>query len=574
MIEGEEQYEVEAVRAHRHHRRKLQYLIKWKGYPESDNTWEPVDNVQAPLLIRKYHEVHPLEDKRPAEQARKTSTPTSTVQPIWLLDNDHQSTFGDATAAAAALAATVAATTTRPALGKPPQNPNAYLASLLDRSFATLPSIPHINSSSSTRAHYPITVPSFETTPLSSHSPLSATPPTHTPSNTSAFARIATALLTDKCLTALTPPMKNAKHHHTPPASRRPQSLEKASPPRRSQRLQQLPPSHSPSLLTTSRIARSLSLRASSTLSGPNTQRSLRHWLKPSLPSIQCSMPPSAPQPLGLPPLYVSEWPTTLRNLPTPSSASSSSNDSISSTKQTTGSCELEWASSAFPMALSVMRDESPPESLQREAKWWSQNGSDQSGMGRWNYWPGGSLGNPPTSQNSSSVLTILRPLRTPQLHGSSPSSSAVMEVSTPSSKRPNALTTQQQLQKYIDTAVSMRNESSSPLSSIASRTPSPPPGTTLTHVDIAWSGPNCPSFYDTSRTEMPSHPLSLSLEDAIKTLVEYVSMAEHLPSGREVSPPGPGTNWADWSNTMGKEMYLRRALEKLNLEYPPTSDN
>jgi hypothetical protein len=40
------------------------------------------------------------------------------------------------------------------------------------------------------------------------------------------------------------------------------------------------------------------------------------------------------------------------------------------------------------------------------------------------------------------------------------------------------------------------------------------------------------------------------------------------------VSPPGPGTNWADWSNAMGREMYLRRALEKLNLEYPPASDS
>ena len=72
----------------------------------------------------------------------------------------------------------------------------------------------------------------------------------------------------------------------------------------------------------------------------------------------------------------------------------------------------------------------------------------------------------------------------------------------------------------------------------------------------------------------MPSHPPSLSSEDAVETLVEYVSMAEHLPSGREVSLPGPGTNWVDWSNAMGREMYLRRALEKLNLEYPPTSDD
>jgi hypothetical protein len=50
MIEGEEQYEVEAIQAHQHQNCKLQYLIKWKGYPESDNTWELVKNVQALLL--------------------------------------------------------------------------------------------------------------------------------------------------------------------------------------------------------------------------------------------------------------------------------------------------------------------------------------------------------------------------------------------------------------------------------------------------------------------------------------------------------------------------------------------
>ena len=35
------------------------------------------------------------------------------------------------------------------------------------------------------------------------------------------------------------------------------------------------------------------------------------------------------------------------------------------------------------------------------------------------------------------------------------------------------------------------------------------------------------------------------------------------------VSPPRPGTNWADWSDVMGREMYLRRALDRLNFEYP-----
>jgi hypothetical protein len=36
-----------------------------------------------------------------------------------------------------------------------------------------------------------------------------------------------------------------------------------------------------------------------------------------------------------------------------------------------------------------------------------------------------------------------------------------------------------------------------------------------------------------------------------------------------QVSPPRPGTNWANWSNAMGREMYLRRALDRLNFEYP-----
>ena len=40
------------------------------------------------------------------------------------------------------------------------------------------------------------------------------------------------------------------------------------------------------------------------------------------------------------------------------------------------------------------------------------------------------------------------------------------------------------------------------------------------------------------------------------------------------LSPPRPGTNWADWSDAMGREMYLCRALDQLNFEYPPDSDS
>src|SRR6266403_4458882 len=57
LIEGEEEYEVERIVAHRKFGRskRLQYLIKWKGYPESDNTWEPADQVHASDLVKRYH---------------------------------------------------------------------------------------------------------------------------------------------------------------------------------------------------------------------------------------------------------------------------------------------------------------------------------------------------------------------------------------------------------------------------------------------------------------------------------------------------------------------------------------
>src|SRR5713226_7280102 len=74
LIEGEEEYEVERVINHRYtgRARTLQYLIKWKGYPEADNTWESADQTHAPQLIKAYHRQHPLEDKRGRTNARST----------------------------------------------------------------------------------------------------------------------------------------------------------------------------------------------------------------------------------------------------------------------------------------------------------------------------------------------------------------------------------------------------------------------------------------------------------------------------------------------------------------------
>jgi Chromo (CHRromatin Organisation MOdifier) domain len=63
LIDGEEEYEVKQICAHQRwgQHKTLQYLIKWKGYPESDNTWENADQIHTPTLIKLYHQTNTLE---------------------------------------------------------------------------------------------------------------------------------------------------------------------------------------------------------------------------------------------------------------------------------------------------------------------------------------------------------------------------------------------------------------------------------------------------------------------------------------------------------------------------------
>lgn len=42
---GEDEYVVEAIRGHRIRRGIVEYEIKWLGYEDRDNTWEPEDNL-------------------------------------------------------------------------------------------------------------------------------------------------------------------------------------------------------------------------------------------------------------------------------------------------------------------------------------------------------------------------------------------------------------------------------------------------------------------------------------------------------------------------------------------------
>ena len=60
VIEGVEELEVEEVINSRLKNRQLQYLVKWKGTTDMENSWEPQKNLaNAPDSIREFHDKHP-----------------------------------------------------------------------------------------------------------------------------------------------------------------------------------------------------------------------------------------------------------------------------------------------------------------------------------------------------------------------------------------------------------------------------------------------------------------------------------------------------------------------------------
>ena len=62
-INPETEYEVERIINCRWARGKLQYLIHWKGCPDSERTWEPKSGLNCPALLADYHRLFQIPPK-------------------------------------------------------------------------------------------------------------------------------------------------------------------------------------------------------------------------------------------------------------------------------------------------------------------------------------------------------------------------------------------------------------------------------------------------------------------------------------------------------------------------------
>ena len=69
--DGQEYFEVEDILDSKRIGRRLHYLVKWKGFPDSENSWEPLANIPARGLVKEFHRRNP---GKPGEPRHLTST--------------------------------------------------------------------------------------------------------------------------------------------------------------------------------------------------------------------------------------------------------------------------------------------------------------------------------------------------------------------------------------------------------------------------------------------------------------------------------------------------------------------
>lgn len=78
--QGPDMYMVEKILKRKKQGNKNLYFIKWKDWPDSTNTWEPIENLQSCLdLVENFDNF--IEGKGPLSKAIKSQTKEDKLEP-------------------------------------------------------------------------------------------------------------------------------------------------------------------------------------------------------------------------------------------------------------------------------------------------------------------------------------------------------------------------------------------------------------------------------------------------------------------------------------------------------------
>ena len=65
LVKGQPEWEVEHIMRVRRRHNQLQYLIRWKGFSDAHDSWEPARHLHADQLIQDFYKEHPSAIRNP-----------------------------------------------------------------------------------------------------------------------------------------------------------------------------------------------------------------------------------------------------------------------------------------------------------------------------------------------------------------------------------------------------------------------------------------------------------------------------------------------------------------------------